>query len=91
MIAGSITPIKQLQTRLPPPPPPSPSPAPPSHQSKKLIHFLTHKENPDFDGLKAKLPEIVQRPFSKLKNQTKKLPLKVKKHFDPQGVSGFLF
>ena len=50
--------IKQLQKHFPSPSPSPAAAAPaPSHQSKKLIHLLTHKERPDFDGSKSKIAQ----------------------------------
>ena len=47
---------------------------------KKLIHFLTQKEHPDFDGPKSKIaqncPKIIfafDQKYQNLKNQTKKM------------------
>merc|ERR1712082_12368 len=57
---------------------------------KKVIHFLTHKERPDFDGPKSKIaqncPKIIFGFYGKIPNSKLKLkndPLKSKKCFLP--------
>ena len=70
--------IEQLRKRLPPA---ASSASPPSHQSKKLIHFLTHEERPDFDGPKIarNCPKIIfafDRNFQNSKIKLKNDPLK---------------
>ena len=55
---------------------------------KKLIHFLTQKERPDFDGPKSKIaqncPKIIfafDRKFQNSKTKHKNYPLKSKNTF----------
>ena len=57
---------------------------------KKVIHFLTHKERPDFDGPKSKIawncPKIIFAFDQKIPNSKTKLqndPLKSKNTFWP--------
>ena len=71
-----------------PPAPSPPAPSPPYTSLKKVIHFLTHKERPDFDGPKSKIaqncPKIIfafDRNFQNSKTKLKNDPLKSKNTF----------